>query len=370
MSIQKRATGYLVRWRRDGRQYGQMFARKADADAFELEQRRQAQIGAHGVAAPSRRTLDEWLDEWTASESATWAAATRLQRKHSLDKWVRPYIGRVRLADLGARRVREWRSEARGKGATPSVLNHAQGVLSAALGAAMRDGLLPVNPCMGLRKLPVMVERPRALTPVEVESVITRIAAPRDRVLVAVMAYAGLRPGEALALTWDSVTDHLLIIDRSYSYGELKVTKTGTRRTVELVEPLRADLAAYRPARAARGALVAAASDGGYIDLNNWRGRVWKPAVDSAGVDAAPYDLRHTFASLLIHEGRSLPYVTAAMGHASATTTLRHYAHMLDEQRLGTAANMVSEIEKARRGVHDLCTLPQPRRLRQVAPRR
>jgi integrase len=141
-------------------------------------------------------------------------------------------------------------------------------------------------------------------------------------------------------------------------------------RTVELVEPLRDDLAALRPAKPARGALVIAGRAGEYVDLRNWRNRVWKPAVEKAGVDAAPYDLRHTYASLLIHEGRSLAYVAASMGHSTAVTTLTHYAHMFDEQRLATGVRMVDAVVEARRGVRNLCAPSAPRRLRQAAPRR
>jgi integrase len=89
--------------------------------------------------------------------------------------------------------------------------------------------------------------------------------------------------------------------------------------------------------------------------------------VDAAGVTATPYDPRRSFASLLIHEGRSLPFVTAAIGHASATTTLRHYAVEFEETRLGTAKPMVDAILEARRALHDSCTPSVVRRLRQAA---
>ena len=93
--------------------------------------------------------------------------------------------------------------------------------------------------------------------------------------------------------------------------------------------------------------------------VNNWRSRVWADACEAARVKAAPYV--HTYASLLIHEGRALPYVTAALGHASATTTLDHYAHVFDEPRLAPAVGMVEAIETARaeleaRGVYPICT--------------
>jgi integrase len=363
MSIQKRGKSYYVRYRRDGQHLGRSFARKEDAAAFELDQKRAKQLGAHALAAPSRDTLDHWLDEWWAAESGTWSKATRVQWKHQLDKWVRPYLGRVRLSDLGPRRVREWRSFIVEQGATASVANHAKEVLSAALGRAVESHLLPSNPVSGMKRLPTRPTRPRVLTPEEVERGVAAMSW-RDRVLVELLCYAGLRPGEALALRWDDVRDGLLIVDRSFSYGELKDTKTHQRRTVDLVAPLAEDLALFRPARPEPYALVVANRGNGYVDLHNWRRRVWKNAFPAS----SPYDGRHTYASLLIHEGRSLPYVAAALGHSSAKTSLDHYAHMYAEARLQTAVRMVDAITTARSGVLKTCSTAEPRRLRQSAP--
>jgi integrase len=202
VSIKRRGKSYEVRWRRDGVQRSRSFVRKEDAEAFELDQRRAKQLGAHAPATPSRDTLDTWLDEWWASESAGWAQATKVQWKHSLDKWVRPFIGKVRLADLGGRRVRQWRAEIIAKGgASASVANHAKEALSAALGCAVESRLLPANPCVGVKRLPVTASRPRALTPEQVEQGIAGMG-QRDQVLAQLLCYAGLRPGEALSLTW------------------------------------------------------------------------------------------------------------------------------------------------------------------------
>jgi integrase len=50
------------------------------------------------------------------------------------------------------------------------------------------------------------------------------------------------------------------------------------------------------------------AASGGFwraTDRRNWRKRIYKPTAEAIGIDGAgPYDLRHAFASLLIHEGR------------------------------------------------------------------
>jgi integrase len=368
VSIKRRGSSYQVRWRRDGKHYSKSFIRKEDADTFELEQRRRAQMGAHAAAAPSRDTLGQWLDSWWALQSPVWAESTRVQRKHSLDKWVRPYIGKVRLYDLGTKRVGEWRSEILAAGASASVVNHAQAYLSAALGHAVKLGDLPANPCRVLEALPTVVERPQALTPEQVEQIAAAMLTERDRVLVYLLAYAGLRPGEALALTWDDVADQLLIIDKSWSYGKLKRTKTEKRRTVEIVAPLGRDLAAYRPGRAEHGALVIPNADGGHLEINNWRSREWEKATEKAGITATPYDLRHSFGSLLIHEGRSVPVVAALMGHSRPSTTLDTYSHEFHAHQLGTGVLMVDAIENARQGVRKLCAPSSVKRLRQSAP--
>lgn len=43
-----------------------------------------------------------------------------------------------------------------------------------------------------------------------------------------------------------------------------------------------------------------------------------------------PYDLRHSFASLLLTEGRTVHYVAAKLGH-SPVLTLSTYGHLIAE---------------------------------------
>jgi integrase len=48
---------------------------------------------------------------------------------------------------------------------------------------------------------------------------------------------------------------------------------------------------------------------------------VWASALDRAEVAyERPYLLRHSFASLLPHEGRSVIYVARQLGHSTALT--------------------------------------------------
>jgi hypothetical protein len=65
--------------------------------------------------------------------------------------------------------------------------------------------------------------------------------------------------------------------------------------------------------------------------------------------NARPYDLRHSFVSLLIHEGRSVVDVARQAGHAP-TMTLETYAHVFDEFGPEDRLPAEEQIRRARGG--------------------
>jgi integrase len=69
--------------------------------------------------------------------------------------------------------------------------------------------------------------------------------------------------------------------------------------------------------------LLFPAPRGGYLDLHNFRRRVWKPAQRAAGIEPMrrPYDLRHTFATFALRAGISTFDLSRFMGASLAMTT-------------------------------------------------
>jgi integrase len=80
-----------------------------------------------------------------------------------------------------------------------------------------------------------------------------------------------------------------------------------------------------RPIQSAR--LVFPASQGGYLNLDNWRRRVWKEAFKKTEISYRPlYQMRHTYATLA-----SLPELMSFGFRGNSVTqpiqtTLGHYA--------------------------------------------
>lgn len=354
MSVHKTKTAYVVRWREAGRKQSRSFDKRDDALAFDGECRRRRQMGAHAPSAPSRETLGEFIVAWWERESVTWAASTRAERSYRIDKWITPYLRDVRLVDLGVERVADWRAQIMRDGASANTANAVRRILSAILGAAERIGKLgsATNPVerVSVVKRDAEPER-RALTVAQIERVRAAMTNPRDRALVSLMAYAGLRPEEALALRWRDVSDRTLRVERAFTHGELRKPKAHSRRTIKLAPALADDLALWRertPGGEPDDLVVPALGradrprygvdlSSAFLNLNNWRNRAWARALAIADVKAAPYDLRHSFASLRFAAGATISDVMALMGHDAPTTTERYYLHAYEDSKLDDA---------------------------------
>jgi len=369
MSVHQTPSGrWGVRWRDGDRNRQKIFTNKADAVRFDQDRQRSRQLGAFGEVEPSAMRLADLLRLWWAAESGGWARSNRIPRANLLDVWVAPYIGGVRLRDLGVQRITGYQSEIIAAGCSVKQANRALVALSAALSWAVRQNHLPSNPCARIRPRRVheASPRPRAIGVEQVEQLRAVMPTARDRAMVSLLFYAGLRPGELLALRWSDIGERTITVDRNYTAGELKGTKTGKRRSVVLIPAVGLELAELRPVDAHELDLIAPNASGGFINLNNWRNRTWNPAVRAVGLDAdpkrgvarlSPYDGRHSFASALIHEGRSIVEVAGQLGHSTASTTLKHYAHIVEESRGGERISLVDAVACVR----DLFAMPDRR---------
>jgi integrase len=264
------------------------------------------------------------------------APKTRLHYASLYDHHLRPFLGSIALRDIDPETVGRWQADRLAAGAGPVAVRQALELLGSVLEHAFVSGRVAENPVRRVKKarLPRR-EEVHALSPTSIETMRAALGA-RDAALLSVLAYAGLRPGEALGLRWGDVRERTILIQRSISLGEEADTKTRQHRTVRLLAPLAADLRSWRMAagRPDDDQLVFPGKDGQpwtQPAYQSWRRRAFRRATQAAGLaHARPYDLRHSFASLLLHEGRSVIYVARQLGH-DARLTLTRYGHVMDE---------------------------------------
>jgi len=123
---------------------------------------------------------------------------------------------------------------------------------------------------------------------------------------------------------------------------------------VRLLRQLAQDLREWRIAcgRPGEDALIIPSTKGDpwtKTDWENWCNRQWVPACRRAGLGTIPrpYDLRHSFASLLLADGRQPLYVAEQLGHSPAVLH-NTYAHLFAEYADRRQVDPECEIDRAR----------------------
>jgi integrase len=349
---------WRVRWRQAGQNRSKVLGRKRDAEAFDAELRRKRRTGELAALDAGKETLAEFGQEWWQLYGEPNLAASTLKVYAILwDTHVLPRLGSLRLREITPSIVTRFRLELEAEGVGGASIHKAMTLLQGVLQRACEWDRLASNPARAVRKpIPARARAVEPLTPDAVEAIrdwLTQRGLIRDATLVSMLAYAGLRPGEALALPWSAVRDRTLLIEAAVSVGVVGDTKTRRRRTVRLLPPLAADLAEWRLAagRPPDAELVFRGHDGGPWSpaaYKNWHRRIFRPAIAGAGLTGArPYDLRHSFVSLLIAEGHNVVEVARQAGH-SPKMALDTYAHVYEEFDPTERVDAAERIRKAR----------------------
>jgi integrase len=349
---------WRVRWRQGGRNRSKVLGRKRDAEAFDAELVRRKRTGELAQLDAGKESLAAFGEEWWRLYGEPNLARSTLQvYAVQWDAHVLPRLGSIPLRELTPDVINRFRLELEAEGVGPASIRKALTLLQGVLQRACEWGRLSSNPVAPVRK--PAVGRARAVVPLAPETVeamrdwLLRRRLVRDATLRSVLAYAGLRPGEALALSWAHVRERTLLVEVAVSLGAIENTNTGRRRTVPLLGPLGQDLAAWRlhAGRPPADVLVFPGHDGGPWTLTayqNWRRRIYAPAAAAAGVEhPRPYDLRHSFVSLLIAEGHNIVEVARRAGH-SPKMALDTYAHVFEEFDPAERINAADRIRKAR----------------------
>lgn len=212
------------------------------------------------------------------------------------------------------------------------------------LDAAVRWGHMDENPAKVAGKNPKAPHRTiRPYTYDEADAVTAELTPGPYQALPEVGCSTGLRPEEWAVLERGDIDRRNMVINvrRTLSSGEVvELAKTDrSRRQVPITARALAALDAIAPRLDTP--LLFPAIRGGVLNLDNWRRRVWAPAVDAAGVakPARPYDMRSTFASRAISAGISADQLARVMG-TSVAMIEEHYGVLLDGAGAAIAARL------------------------------
>jgi integrase len=351
-SIKRRPDGrWRARYRDDqGHEHSKHFDRKIDGETWLAAQTIAVATGAHVVPRLSRITAQAFFDDW--SRRQVWASGTRT----AMDLAMRSSgLGGYQLGQVGHSHIEAWIKRMADQPLAPGTIKTRYNNVRGVFRAAVRDRLIARDPTEAVR-LPRQRRADASMTIPSIEDVGALVTAADDsfRAFVALCAFAGLRLGEAAAVQVadiDFLRRQLTVARQVQRAGdrqvEIKAPKYGSERVIylpdELTTLLGQHVEAHTFGRAADRWLFQ--GEPGDPPHQNTVGYWWRKAKTAAGVSGVRlHDLRHFYASGLIAAGCDVVTVQRALGHASATTTLRTYAHLwptAEDRTRAAAANLM-----------------------------
>lgn len=316
--------------------------------------------------AADEYTVATWLKLWYelyAKPNVRTATANRYQL--IIDTYTVPRIGTIKLKKLTTRhlqklykdllengRVRPGKNQ--GTGLSTTTVHSVHLMLHAALDRAVKERLIPRNPCEDC-----VVPKPRKLDMkvLSPEQMGAYLEAAQRRELLPMFyleLVSGLRKGELVALRWYDldIQSRTISVCRQYVRnpdGSLELTRPKTENSVRLVSipQVAVDLLIQEHDRH---------PDNPYLFPSPLTGEMYHPdsvvnlhkkILKDAGLEHLRFhDLRHTFATTALQNGVDVKTVSSMLGHFDAGFTLRTYTHATRQKQDEAAQAMGNFMEQ------------------------
>jgi integrase len=272
-------------------------------------------------------------------DKRSWNTDESLLRNHLLPRFGKRYLDEITNEDIMA-----MHQDRRNAGAAPGSANRLLILMRYIFNLALKWKVsgLSKNPTAGVKTYEENNQYERYLTEDEFRTLYDAIMQSPNlmlRNIIPMLALTGARKREVLDARWED-------FDLEKRQWRIPMNKTGKPRYVPITDGAQKVLARTRafleshhlPTGGKNWAFPNPATGKPYVSFFI----AWDTARKNAGLpNVRVHDLRHSFASFLINNGRSLYEVQRILGHTQVRTTQR-YAH-LQQETLVEAANAAVE---------------------------
>src|SRR5712691_2080831 len=274
--------------------------------------------------------------QWSALVLPTLKLSTQHGYKNVLNKHVLPYWRSWRLRDIGKLDVQQFVADKFRQQAGWQTVRNSWTLLSGILETAVEYGYLSMNPARGV-KFPEkeLKEAPVLFTAEDFVKLLEQLDEPY-RTMARLIALTGLRIGELLAVRWRCLDLEIgtLSVRESVYEGKFQSPKTRkSRRTMPLGPQIIVWLREHRlrAKRTESDDLVFGNRKGQPLRESKLLRNVLQPAAERAGLGRVTWhQFRHIHSSLLNDLRVPVKIAQEQLGHASISTTLNIYTHVVD----------------------------------------
>jgi integrase len=369
--IWKVGRSWFGRWREDVIEDGRVVRKQRSARLADVCDRYRSKADVRPLLAEKLRPINEGKTRpestlpitdfvtchyWPFVEE-NYKPSTIAGYKNLWRDYVQPYLGKTVIRDFRTVDAATLLGEVhRSRSVGRKTLKHIKSLLSAVFTFAKNqgalDGVNPIRDAM-IPKKAAAPDDSHATTPDEVLAIMDILSTDGEnkaRAAVALMFFAGLRPGEARGACWEDFDDKQLVVRQSVWHTHTTSPKTAaSANPVPVIEPLGSILFDLRriDAYPESGPILRGPS-GKPLDLHNLANRVVIPALrrcvacrkaeaDHDGADHAfrldtslPrwhgwYSLRRGVATAVTALSKDSHAAKGLLRHSNVSTTERHY---------------------------------------------
>jgi integrase len=288
----------------------------AAARALARQSMQKAQAGINPAAerlAIERATLGAVLDRYLERHALKrMKPSYYTQTRRTFDVDIKPALGAKPIGDITRRDIRELLERIVDRG-SPSHANHVLSYLRAALNWAVSNDIIERNPCDGLQKPSMPVERDRALTDDEIQafwSGCDAVAHPFGP-FFQLLLLTGQRRGELAGATWSEFD-----FDKAQWTIPAERVKNSKAHIVHL-PPIVVDILTALPRIGDKGLVFTTTGDRPVAGFGDARYRLDR-AMREAGAEVAPFtlhDLRRSAATGMASLGIAPHIVDRVLNH-------------------------------------------------------
>lgn len=313
-----------------------------------FETKKEAQLAyAEAVAkeAPMKNrnlTVRQLYDIWIESYSVGVKDSTLRHTEQVFRDHILPEFAPMKVAEITPIQLQRFANKKAGEAISG---NRMFSYLKKMLGFAWKQGVIESNPADRV-EIPRSIKAPRKTenfnfyTKEELEEFLALAnekLSPMWYAFFRLLAYTGMRRGEALALTWDDIDEDAstVSITKTVTRGNKGVYVSDSPKTDQSARTLLID--------AETMATIAALPHDCELVFHNTKKelitlsqpvRQAHKVVDGTGLKyISPHGFRHTHCSLLFSAGVSIPEVQDRLGHADVKTTIDVYNHVYQQDR-------------------------------------
>ena len=274
-------------------------------------------------------TVAEFAKVSLELHSKTRKASTTYDYETSLRLHILPTFGTKRLNIIKPSDVQLWQNKLLDK-LSPRRVRNIRATFNTVFDDAMRDEIIDKNPISRIKTPKLNKIDVKSFSFNEMKKIIS-VATGELKAFTALGFFTGLRSGEMIGLKWEDVnfSNKEIHIKRAIKMGEISTPKTSNSiRTIDILDNLLPYLEEqYKLTGEKKSYVFLNKFDEHYYDIKRIRDSKWKNLLKECDIEYRTiYQMRHTFATIMIEHGEDILWVSNMLGHADASMTLQMYA--------------------------------------------